>query len=182
VGDFLSSTGAARKGHDVVAIYGGASSPTNLLACDSYDGSNDNSPGSIPDLSHATGAALSTPVNAGNRYWVQVSGTNGQAATGELYLQAQDLIPLLQQTTFHGKVQLDLFSSPLQTGKVVYFFRKSGITGHVVPLGIATVDSQGVATRIFNSKTGQILALYAKVVGAHNIVSPYSNTVTFKVK
>ena len=66
-------------------------------------------------------------------------------------------------------------------GRTVYYFRKSGQTGRVAPLGAATVDQFGYAYRTFNAKRGQILAVYGKILGVPDIVSPYSNTSAFKL-
>lgn len=90
--------------------------------------------------------------------------------------------PYISQQSGGGQVTLTFATVPRNSGLVVYFFRKSGITGKVVPLGTGTVKSNGIATRTFDAKPGQILALYGKVMNATNIVTPYSNTIAFKVR
>lgn len=89
--------------------------------------------------------------------------------------------PSLSQSNTGGRVTLTLRTESRFGGNTVYFFRRSGITGVVVPLGTAIVDSNGVAIRIFDAARGGILALYGKVLGTSNIESPYSNDVHFKV-
>lgn len=89
--------------------------------------------------------------------------------------------PVLTQTNSNGTVTLKLHTAAAFSGKTVYFYRRSGQTGQVVPLGTAKVGSTGVATRTFNAKRGQILALYANVPAATGIKSTYSNTIAFKV-
>lgn len=89
--------------------------------------------------------------------------------------------PTLSQTNAKGTVTLTLRTAPEYNGLTVYFFRRSGMTGQVVPLGTGKVNSSGVATRTFDAKRGQILALYGKVINAAGITTPYSNTISFKV-
>lgn len=179
-GVFLTSTGGARKGNDVIALYTQGSMAQ--AACNSYDGSGD-SPSSLLGFSEVTaGAVIDAPLKAGTTYLLQVAGTKGQAATGDLFLQATHVGPTLSQTSNHGIVTLTLRTSPAFQGNTVYFFRRSGLTGKVVPLGTGVVDSAGVARRTFNAKIGQILALYGKLIGATNIVSSYSNDMSFKVQ
>lgn len=89
--------------------------------------------------------------------------------------------PKLTQSNFQGTVDLNFVVDPHYNGKTVYFFRKSGMTGKVVPLGTGVVNQFGSALRSFNAKPGQILALYGKILGAADIKDPYSNLVTFKV-
>ena len=67
-------------------------------------------------------------------------------------------------------------------GHAVYFFRRSGQTGKVAPLGTATVRESGFAFRQLNGlKAGQIIDAYAKVMDAIDIATPYSNDVAFKM-
>lgn len=71
---------------------------------------------------------------------------------------------------------------PRYSGLTVYFFRRSGQTGQVQPLGTGKVNSGGYAFRDLKGlKHGQALFCYAKLVGATNISNPYSNDVAFHV-
>lgn len=91
--------------------------------------------------------------------------------------------PKLSQSSYRGVVTLSFVVDPRFAGISVIFYRRSGISGVVVPAGSAVVGKNGVATRVLHQKTGQILALYSKLQGgATQIVSLYSNTITFKVK
>lgn len=64
----------------------------------------------------------------------------------------------------------------------MYFFRRSGQTGKVAPLGVGTVDESGVAIRTLNGlKSGQIIRAYCKIVDTPAIANPYSNDVAFKL-
>lgn len=103
------------------------------------------------------------------------------ASTVTFTAKSLNAAPKLSQRNAGGVVTLTLSTSPDYRNKTVYFFRKSGLTGQVVPLGTGTVAPNGDAKRTFNAKRGQILALYGKVIGATNIATPYSNTITFKV-
>lgn len=87
----------------------------------------------------------------------------------------------LSQASKRGVVTLTLRSYPASSGKTAYFFRRSGMTGKVVPYGTATIGADGVAKRTFNATTGQTLAIYSKDTGVPSPTSPYSNTVAFKV-
>lgn len=185
VGMFITSTGGPRGGNDVIAIYrtehnhGG---PYGMVSCNAYDGSADKASGFTGISDVAGGAVTSARLKANITYYIQVSGSNRQWATGDLYLQATHLAPALAQSSSKGAVNLSFFTDSTFHGKTVYFYRRSGMTGQVVPLGTGTVDSTGVARRTFNAKTGQILALYGKIIGVTDIYSPYSNSVTFKVQ
>ena len=55
------------------------------------------------------------------------------------------------------------------------------MTGKVVPYGTTIIKSNGIATRTFNAKAGQILSIYSKDTGVAGPTSPYSNTISFKV-
>lgn len=90
--------------------------------------------------------------------------------------------PLLQQISKNGKVLLGVFVEPEYEGLTVIFFVRSGLTGKVRPLGTAIVDNKGQAFRLLTLKKGQHLAVYSKLLGADNIVTPYSNDVQFVVK
>lgn len=91
--------------------------------------------------------------------------------------------PVLTQngggTTVVYTVRVDTHYS----GKTVYFFRRSGMTGKVRPLGTAVVGQTGLAMRTLNDlKCNQVIRGYAKMVGVTDrIKSPYSNDVAIKV-
>lgn len=87
----------------------------------------------------------------------------------------------LSQSSAKGVVTLTLKSYPASAGKTAYFFRRSGMTGQVVPYGTAVIKNDGTAKRTFNAKSGQILAIYSKDTGVPGPTSPYSNTISFKV-
>lgn len=88
--------------------------------------------------------------------------------------------PALTQSSLHGVVTLKAVVDPAFAGLTIVFYRQSGITGVVVPLGSGVVNSFGVATRTFNAIPGQILSLYGHLNGATGI-DPYSNRVAFRV-
>ena len=90
--------------------------------------------------------------------------------------------PSLSQTSSRGVVVLSLRTQARFAGLTVYFFRRSGITGKVVPAGTGVIQDNGVATRVLHQTTGQILAIYSKIIGATNIDTPYSNDVRFRVQ
>lgn len=89
--------------------------------------------------------------------------------------------PVLRQSHNASSASFTFSTLARYEGKTVYFFRKSGQTGKVQPLGTAKVSNQGFAIRILNGlKPGQIIRAYAKVMDAENIQTPYSNDVSFK--
>ena len=92
--------------------------------------------------------------------------------------------PSLAQTSRNGAVTLTVTVDSRFAGRSVIFFVRSGISGHVRPLGTAPVESSGTAVRRLQLKQGQILALYSKLLETYpeEIQDRYSNTVTFKVK
>lgn len=169
-----------RTGKDVIALWKGTNAPTTLVDCGVNDGTDDD-PDSLDGTGPGSYADLGVTTGDGQNYWLQVAGTNGQAATGNLYFESNHLTPGIVQDTKNGVVVVDVFTSRSLQGSTVQFFRKSGLTGQVVPLGTAKVDANGEAIRRFNAKPGQILALYGKVL-ALNMVSQYTKTITFKVK
>lgn len=172
--------GPTRAGSDVIALYSGASAPTTPVVCGRNDGSKDD-PNTLSGSGPGSYTNLSKVVKGGTTYWLQVGGTNGQAPTGTLYLRAQHLVPTLVQDSKNGQVLLTTFTSPGLSGTLVQFTRRSGLTGQVVPCGNGYVNNDGVVQRVLNVKTGQILAIYSKVL-AYDMLSQFSNTVTFKVK
>lgn len=93
--------------------------------------------------------------------------------------------PTLSQSSKAGRVTLVLRirSACVCAGKTTYFFRRSGMTGKVLPYGTAVVRDNNTATRVFDAKSGQILSIYGKVSAPKGIGidNPYSNTVSFKV-
>lgn len=92
--------------------------------------------------------------------------------------------PSLAQTSQNGGVTLTVTVDRRFAGRSAIFFVRSGISGHVRPLGTAPVESSGMAVRGLQLKPGQILALYSKLLETYpeEIQDRYSNTVTFKVK
>ncbi len=89
--------------------------------------------------------------------------------------------PVLRQAHTASTATFSVSTEPRYAGKAVYFFRKSGQTGKVQPLGATAVLESGLAIRSLNGlKPGQIIRAYAKVMDVDNIVTPYSNDVAFK--
>lgn len=72
--------------------------------------------------------------------------------------------------------------NPANAGHTVTFYRRSGITGVVVPAGESTVDSSGVATRIIHGSSGAIQLIYSilRPNAGFNVVR--SNDVSYKFK
>lgn len=166
-------------GTDVLALYSGANAPSTLVQCSTYD------PNGPEDQTILKGGpAMKSRVVPGTRYWVQVSGTEGKAGEGFLAAHTTYGAPLLTQTSYKGNVTFSLTTSKNLKGKTVTFSRRSGISKKVVPLGTSKVGSNGVALRGLKATSGQTLAVYAKVqdVTSEVIDTPYSNTVTFKVR
>ena len=91
--------------------------------------------------------------------------------------------PRLGQNSQNGSVLFTVLVDSRYSGNTVYFFRRSGQTGQVAPLGTAVVGSNGYGFRQLNGlKPGQIIDAYCKLMGASDIADPYSNDVAFKVK
>ena len=91
--------------------------------------------------------------------------------------------PQLAQRSENGSVLFTVKVDSRYSGKTIYFFRRSGQTGKVQPLGTASVNGGGYAFRQLNGlKPGQIIYAYCKILGASDIANPYSNDVAFKVK
>lgn len=91
--------------------------------------------------------------------------------------------PHLSQTSSHGAVTLKITVDPHYNGLTVYFFRKSGQTGKVQPLGTGTVNFSGIATRTFDTAVGGNIYCYGHLLGAKGDDNKgYSNSVAFKVK
>lgn len=82
----------------------------------------------------------------------------------------------------HGKVILKATVSPKQAGHDVTFYRRSGLTGKVVPAGNAAVDSSGVATREINGNTGAIQLIYSILRPNTGFPVVRSNDVSYKFK
>lgn len=89
--------------------------------------------------------------------------------------------PTIGQRSRQGVVTLTLTADQRFSGLPAYIFRRSGISGQVVPLGTATLNSSGVGNRTFNAAPGQHLLLYAKLIGATQIETPYSGDLAFIV-
>lgn len=89
--------------------------------------------------------------------------------------------PAIAQRSSGGDVTITISADPRFAGLRAFIYRRSGITGQVVALGTATLASSGVGTREFRTATGQHLLLYAKLVGATQIESPYTRDVAFVV-
>lgn len=70
---------------------------------------------------------------------------------------------------------------PRDRGLTTYFYRRSGQTGKVAPLGTATIDEYGWATRSMRLTPGQLMSVYSVVGRAKSSKTNYSNTVNFKV-
>lgn len=91
--------------------------------------------------------------------------------------------PRLGQDSQNGSVLFTVIVDSRYAGNTVYFFRRSGQTGQVAPLGTAVVGNSGYGFRQLNGlKPGQIIYAYCKLMGASDIADPYSNDVAFKVK
>lgn len=82
----------------------------------------------------------------------------------------------------HGRVVLQATVTPAAAGLRVTFYRRSGITGVVVPAGESAVDPNGVATRVINGNTGAIQLIYAVLRPAAGFQQVYSNDVSYKIK
>ena len=89
---------------------------------------------------------------------------------------------MLTQNNAGGHITFTFRVNGHFANKTVYFFRKSGMTGKVAPLGTATVGGGGFALRSLDAKRGQIIRAYGKIMDAPDIQSPYSNDVAFKVQ
>lgn len=121
-------------------------------------------------------------VTSAPKYWsldVQVDPTKGTWTTSVGGTAAANP-PVLKQTNKNATITFTVTTLAAYKGDTVYFFRRSGLTGMVVPFGHVTVGSDGIATHYFNAKHGQILAIYSKVSGPPAAVA-YSNTISFKV-
>lgn len=181
VGSFITATGtvkdaggAALAGQGVRFIVTGATTQqSSLLTTDA------NGQAAYPfSASSAGGVTVRlSVVNSGGveQFQKQAIGAFTSSAP------AQAARPILSQTSSRGVVVLSLRTNTRYEGLTVYFFRRSGITGKVVPAGTGVIRSNGVATRVLHQTTGQILAIYSKIIGATNIATPYSNDVQFKV-
>jgi len=89
--------------------------------------------------------------------------------------------PTISQRSQRGAVTLTITGDARFAGLSFYIFRRSGMTGQVVPLGTTRLDNSGVGTRSFTSTAGQHLLLYGKLIGATQIESPYSHDLAFVV-
>lgn len=87
---------------------------------------------------------------------------------------------VLSQRSARGVATLTAVVNDHYIGETVIFFRRSGLSGKVQPLGVATVDDQDIAQRVLTLKPGQTIAAYGKLL-SEGMTSPYSNTVSFKV-
>jgi hypothetical protein len=90
--------------------------------------------------------------------------------------------PVLTETNSGDSAALTVTISSRYAGYTIQFFRRSGQTGQVASLGQSLVDDNGYAVRILNDLAhGQLYDAYAKVLGAQDISSSYSNDVSWQV-
>ena len=174
VGTVRDASGAALAGKAVTFNVTGASAGNSTLTSDS------NGQVSIPLTSSTAGTshvAMNVLNSTGGTEFTKSGTVTFGAGGGGTFPR-----PKLTQQSHNGTVLLIFQVDSHYVGKTVYFFRRSGMTGQVVPLGTAQVNSNGDAFRKFDTAKGGILALYGKILGAADISDPYSNTVAFKVQ
>ena len=80
-----------------------------------------------------------------------------------------------------GQVILKATVTPKQAGSSVTFYRRSGMTGKVVPAGNSAVDGSGVATRVINGYSGAIQLIYSVLQPLPGYQQVRSNDVSYKI-
>lgn len=90
--------------------------------------------------------------------------------------------PKLTQSNKDQQITFTVKTDPRFQGYTVWFYRRSGMTGKVAPLGTAQVDSIGLAFRFLKVRPNQIIRAYAKIPGsAPPAPDAYTNDVAVKV-